>query len=851
LAFPVLLAILLGSEASATVRFTLTADRLNNASGSAAASSSSLVLVIADTADDGVSVSPGAAALYSMADGSGGDDLIIYRTDLSASGTSGVLFDTTPALDLALAANGVWNAGDDIYVVWFPGLTTNPGSPSAGDAYGVIKVGETPADGATESFSYITLTNSGNYGTGSQTDTAANQTIPTPNSAPTDISLTGTSIVENVSNPTVGTLSTTDVDAGDAHTYSLAAGTGDTDNGSFTISNGQLVFSGTADFETKNQYSVRIRTTDTGSQQFEKAFTINVTNVNEAPTLVTLGNTSFPENFASAVVGALSATDLDAGTVFTFSLVAGTGSTDNASFTIAGSNLQFSGTANFEAKSSYSVRVRASDNGSPALFVEQAFPITVTNVNEAPTSLALSANTVDEGNAIDFVVGTLTSADPDAGDTSTFSLVSGAGSTDNGSFNLSGNSLRLGVVTDFETKSSYQVRVRVADVGGLSFEQAFTITVNDLPESAVVINVAGSSAFRAVINQALIQFLGGASICKYAYVGTTGISGAETAIFEGVANGNLYIVRTALEGSIKGIADVIQGNSVEGFLDDAATASDRVVGGRAITAAGKTESATPRFVFSDSNQNITPTPTPALAGQAIAVLPYVFVANPGSPASLTNITDQAFTAQWSLGEMSLAVYTGNASHTTSVLTVGATPDSGMRAAVLSETRFGPFTFNAQYSSAELNGIEGTGTVSSLDGLGNTGFPSASALRSVLSRRSASTRVSGGSPSSVILVGYLSLPDAAAVSSVTGGAGDGSVALKYNGFGYSASNVANGAYTLWSYEYLYRASNLSGAESIFINAFEPSVPSVLTGQNAIRLDSMNVLRFGGDGGILLP
>jgi hypothetical protein len=101
------------------------------------------------------------------------------------------------------------------------------------------------------------------------------------------------------------------------------------------------------------------------------------------------------------------------------------------------------------------------------------------------------------------------------------------------------------------------------------------------------------------------------------------------------------------------------------------------------------------------------------------------------------------------------------------------------------------------------------------------------------------------------VGYLSLPDAAAVSSVTGGAGDGSVALKYNGFGYSASNVANGAYTLWSYEYLYRASNLSGAESIFINAFEPSVPSVLTGQNAIRLDSMNVLRFGGDGGILLP
>jgi hypothetical protein len=122
---------------------------------------------------------------------------------------------------------------------------------------------------------------------------------------------------------------------------------------------------------------------------------------------------------------------------------------------------------------------------------------------------------------------------------------------------------------------------------------------------------------------------------------------------------------------------------------------------------------------------------------------------------------------------------------------------------------------------------------------------------VLARRSASTQVSGAAPSSVILVGYLSLPDAAAITSVTGSSGVGSIALTYNGFGYSEGNVTNGTYTLWSYEYLYKASNLSDVETTFINSLEPSIPSLLNGQNAIRLDRMNVLRFGGDGGIVLP
>ncbi|WP_219634523.1 hypothetical protein, partial [Flavobacterium chungangense] len=35
---------------------------------------------------------------------------------------------------------------------------------------------------------------------------------------------------------------------------------------------------------------------------------------------------------------------------------------------------------------------------------------------------------------------------------------------------------------DFETKSSYSIRLRTADQGGLSFEKTFTINVNNLNE---------------------------------------------------------------------------------------------------------------------------------------------------------------------------------------------------------------------------------------------------------------------------------------------------------------------------------------------------------------------------------
>ncbi|MDH4465545.1 MAG: IPTL-CTERM sorting domain-containing protein [Acidovorax sp.] len=319
-------------------------------------------------------------------------------------------------------------------------------------------------------------------------------TINNVNEAPTNINLSASAINENVAaNSAVGTFSTTDVDAANTFNYTLAPGAGDTDNSAFSISGSTLQITSSPDFETKSSYSVRVRSTDQGSLTFERAFTITVNDVNEAPTNINLSASAINENVAAnSTVGTFSTTDADAANTFTYTLVAGAGSTDNAAFNITGSSLRISSSPDFETKSSYSVRVRSADQGG--LFFERAFTITVTNVNEAPSDISLSASAINENVAANSTVGTFSTIDVDAANTFTYALVAGTGSTDNGAFSISGSSLRLTSSPDFETKSSYSVRVRSTDQGSLFFEKQFTITVTNVnePPSAGTVAVTGT-----------------------------------------------------------------------------------------------------------------------------------------------------------------------------------------------------------------------------------------------------------------------------------------------------------------------------------------------------------------------
>jgi Bacterial TSP3 repeat len=149
----------------------------------------------------------------------------------------------------------------------------------------------------------------------------------------------------------------------------------------------------------------------------------------------------------------------------------------------------------------------------------------------APTDITLSASSIAENNAVNAVVGNLSSNDATAGDTHTYSLVAGVGDTDNGTFNISGNSLRASAVFDFETRSSYSVRVRSTDSSGNSFEKAFVISVTDVVEGTNFTSWSGGSAET-----------NSANLLKYAIGGASNLTATDgTAPVTSVTSSNLSI----------------------------------------------------------------------------------------------------------------------------------------------------------------------------------------------------------------------------------------------------------------------------------------------------------------------
>ncbi|MBE9601761.1 MBG domain-containing protein [Pedobacter sp. MC2016-24] len=109
--------------------------------------------------------------------------------------------------------------------------------------------------------------------------------------APTSVNLAAVTLFENSPIGTnAGTLSSTSDDPAATFTYTLVAGTGDTDNASFAISGTAVNSAAVLDYETKASYSIRVRSTTQYGFSLDKVITINLTDVNEIPTLAAIAN---------------------------------------------------------------------------------------------------------------------------------------------------------------------------------------------------------------------------------------------------------------------------------------------------------------------------------------------------------------------------------------------------------------------------------------------------------------------------------------------------------------------------------------------------------------------------------
>lgn len=299
------------------------------------------------------------------------------------------------------------------------------------------------------------------------------------NEAPINLSLSNNTIEESASIGTViGDLSSEDEDNGDSHGYTLSGA----DAASFDISNGQLVTLSELDFETKGSYVFTVTSTDAGSLTFDKEVTIEIGDVNEAPSDLTITSSSIAEELSSgSVVGSFAITDEDAGDSHTYSLAGA----DASSFKVVIDKLRTNAKFNFEDKSSYTIDVTATDaNG---LSTQSTITINVEDQNDVPTSLSIDGNTIDENEASGSIVAILTVEDEDVSDVHTYSL----SGIDAASFTENDGELRTNSAFNFESKSAFNITITATDSGGESISENFAISVNDVneaPESVTLSN---------------------------------------------------------------------------------------------------------------------------------------------------------------------------------------------------------------------------------------------------------------------------------------------------------------------------------------------------------------------------
>ncbi|MEY3896645.1 MAG: hypothetical protein RLZZ214_2165 [Verrucomicrobiota bacterium] len=370
-----------------------------------------------------------------------------------------------------------------------------------------------------------------------------------------------------------------------------------------------------------------------------------------------------------------------------------------------------------------------------------------------------------------------------------------------------------------------------------------------------VFNITGATAFRAAANSTIITMLGGPGVTAYAFTGTQGITGTNRAIFQGTMPaqfpGDTIIVRASWSGSTQGVLDLADGNAIQ-FLDDVGntltTAGQRL--GEAGDPTPLYENAVARWSFSDVDKLLSTRPNAALSGGPVGVVPFMFLAGEGSPAGITNMTDQIHRSLWSTGQLPASVLTGNAADAANtVLATGRNNGSGTRALILAETGYGAFTsvvqYNCTFSGTRLDAYP-TGRLNAASAFAaNGGHSSNSGVRDLLTRSSVGITFDG-SPVDACFVSYLTISDALTAI------GEGARELTYNGVNYSELAVKNGKYSLWGYQQLYLGNSPTAAENTLDARLRALVPVDLVANNAgIPIPDMGVTRTGGDGGPIFP
>ena len=96
--------------------------------------------------------------------------------------------------------------------------------------------------------------------------------------------------------------------------------------------------------------------------------------------------------------------------------------------------------------------------------LDKEITVYVADINESPENVLLSTFAFNENIVRGSAIATLSTSDPDSGETHSYALVSGEGDADNSAFTIDGDQLKIIGLPDFETKSSYSIRLETKDL---------------------------------------------------------------------------------------------------------------------------------------------------------------------------------------------------------------------------------------------------------------------------------------------------------------------------------------------------------------------------------------------------
>lgn len=362
------------------------------------------------------------------------------------------------------------------------------------------------------------------------------------------------------------------------------------------------------------------------------------------------------------------------------------------------------------------------------------------------------------------------------------------------------------------------------------------------------------------------------------------------AIFVGTFPGitGTTIIRTSFNGSTEGL-NAIAGNNNPSFYK----VQSLPVGITASFVGDGLQTLRPKFSFSDVYQSTSPVNNEVLnpvGNSSVGVVTFAMIANEGAPANLTNATIQQCRALWAQGVQPVSLFTGNTNDTSYIFATGRNDGSGTRSAYLTEWTYGVANTVQQYVAA-LGGTTSTAVTaitlvpvganltngavystgrssdaSTLWGntaVGNGGYSSSSALRTLMGLTSASVTVYNGVNSNALLVNSpLTLLTWLSTADSANAAAAGARILAYNGekvtplaptnaanYNLSGFNeadffkIAKGAYSAWSYQHLYYHGSLSPNEEIWDTAMRATwIPQGLQQTaNGLQLGDMQVTR----------